>query len=188
MNWVLSSATEGKHIIKDPLRRLSYTFSNGLVCTLFGLEMHLDINDRYYIASPKTTIQRVLSYSGCGGTGILLMLKPMASTFISQPPTCVTSDQWFSVPQLSASDWQGWLNVQIGRVGLIVLLLLHTDGRRRGDSGISNLRQRWDARLAPNYSLFFRWQMYLQHSLLERLWWKETMIWKRICINLWWPF
>lgn len=39
VNSVLSIATEGKHIIKDPLRRLSYTLSNGLACALFGLVM-----------------------------------------------------------------------------------------------------------------------------------------------------
>lgn len=42
---------EGKHI-KDALRRLSYTLTNGSVCALFGLAMvgsdgGLDINDRY---------------------------------------------------------------------------------------------------------------------------------------------
>lgn len=64
------------------------------------------------MAVPKTIIQRVLSYSGCRGNGKLLMFKPRAAIFISPLPTCVTSDQRFSFPQLfqftDCTDWQIW--------------------------------------------------------------------------------
>lgn len=123
------------NIIKDPLWHLSYTLSNGLACTLFGLvmvgsdrglEKHLDINDRYNIASPQTIIQRVLSYSGCRGNGSSHELQ-------------ISSHQCRRA-SLQFRDFQSrnsfsLLNVQIDRVGLIVLLLQ------------MHLKRQWDVKL-----------------------------------------
>lgn len=178
---------EGK-IIKDPLRHLSYTLSNGLARTLFGLvmvgsdrglEKHLDINDRYYIASPKTIIQRVLSYSGCRGNGSSHELQLSSRQ-------CRRASLQFRDFQSRSSF--SLLNVQIDRVGLIVLLLqMHLK------------RRQWDVKLeaalkclsGANRLAFFQMTvMYLQlfrrHSQTTgTVWWKgKPWSERRIWINL----
>lgn len=177
--WVLLSASERKHTIRDPLRRLSNTLWNLLPCAPFGpimvgrdkgLEKHLGINNRYYIL----VIPTVLSSKQ-------LMLKPRAATFSLMTTDCAS---FFSSFRL--------LNGESDRVGLIVLLLLHTDCRwRQWDSKAEAALRHSAGTRQLGYMVF--WDVYNAPADLQRAsthnWdgWDERKTWSEKEYGwIWW--